>query len=521
MQNSKRTIKTQPKKDNIGSQSNPIIVDSEDDESESEDEKNFDPKLKKLNILFRDLQARILEIKDRKNPLRIKLVKELQELGIEMDKIRFIDQDFIEETKISKVWNELKNEKFDNEIIYSKMDGVFDLTQDDFNLISEKFLKDKTRPENIKRNRIIDGIMSEQRSKEYLKNHPILHDKNKRVIYQKLKSAKDENGKSKLLSTIEPSKKFEMGMCSNAQGKNEYMDELFGDKKNNFETTDSFCIDNDIKGSTMTPIDLYNKIKRRMLEAKYYKNKLNFVKMFNCNMIEQKVYYEELKTKLIDALDKLIDEPNNKKLIKKRNKLLQILKTKNDFLRSYYSLYNYRSVNVISNKWGVATHANPIANTKTQIKNFIKHANTKITVEFKNRKISKWTVTEGSNQKETNKKYKKLLFSDDGRIEYDYYIGTMFRQYLGVYDHTHDDLLDGFDHIIEVYKIGPASDQHNSKIVKGYKVDVRQMNAVKIPVEKFFINGMFAMEPPPILPPIVIPEILKPIKGSKKGSKKK
>ena len=247
--------------------------------------------------------------------------------------------------------------------------------------------------------------------------------------------------------------------------------------------------------------------------------------MFNCNMIRQKQQYEKLKEKLtgilIDIQTNQIENIINKKTITERDRLLQILKTKNDFLRWFYTNFNYQSVNVISNKWGVATHAIPIANTKTQIKNFIKHANTKITVTFKNRKISKWTVQEGSERKETNKKYKKLLFSDDGRIEYDYYIGTMFRQYLGVYDHTHDDLLDGFDHIIEVYKIGPASDQHNSKLVKGVKVSVRQMNAVKIPVEKFFNKDMFAMEIPPMLPPIIIPEIVKPIKKSKKGSKKK
>ena len=82
----KNTTKPQPTKDtNIGSQSNPIIVGSEDDESESEDEKNFDPKLKKLNIQFSTLQQQILKIKDKKDPLRIKLLAELKELGIEMD----------------------------------------------------------------------------------------------------------------------------------------------------------------------------------------------------------------------------------------------------------------------------------------------------------------------------------------------------------------------------------------------------------------------------------------------------
>ena len=493
-------------------------------ESESEDEKKFDSALKALGRQFGTLQDEILKIKDKKDPLRIKKVAKLVQLGKDMDKIRFIDQGFEEDEKISVVWNELKNIKFDNEIIYSKMDGVFDLTFDDFNLISEKFLKDKSRPENIKRNRIMNGIMSVLRSNEYLKNHPILKESNKRVLYEKHKTEKDVNGKSKLLSTIEPSKKFEMGMCGDAQGKNEYMDELLGDENNNFETTDSFCINNDIKGSTMTPIDLYSKSKKRMLEAKYYKNKLNFVKMFNCNMLRQKEYYEELKKQLRVVLDDIIiNQLKNiidNKLITKQAKLLQILKTKNDFLRSYYTNFNYQSVNISSNKWGVATTAVPIANTKTQIKNFIKHANTKITVKFKNCKISKWTVKEGSNQKEINKKYKKLLFSNIKRFSYEYYIGTMFRQYLGIYDHTHDTLLNGFKHIIEVYKIGPASDQHFSKKVKGIKVTVQQMNAVKIPVENFFISGMFAMEPYPILSePITTPIKPETKKGSKKNKK--
>ena len=489
-------------------------------ESESEDEKNFDSALKALDRQFGALQDEILKIKDKKDPLRIKLLAKLVQLGKDMDKIRFIDQGFEEDEKISVVWNELKNIKFDNEIIYSKMDGVFDLTFDDFNLISEKFLKDKSRPENIKRNRIMNGIMSDQRSNEYLKNHPILKESNKRVLYEKHKTEKDVNGKSKLLSTIEPSKKFEMGMCGDAQGKNEFMDELLGDENNNFETTDSFCINHDIKGSTMTPIDLYSKSKKRMLEAKYYKNKLNFVKMFNCNMLRQKEYYEELKKQLQKQLLILDGIPNDAKAKAERDRLLQILKTKNDFLRSFYSTYNYQSVNISSNKWGVATTALPIANTKTQIKNFIKHANTKITVKFKNCKISKWTVKEGSNQKETNKKYKKLLFSNIKRFSYDYYIGTMFRQYLGIYNHTHDTLLNGFKHIIEVYKIGPASDQHFSKKVKGTKVTVQQMNAVKIPVENFFISGMFAMEPYPILSkPTTTPVKPETKKGSKKNKK--
>jgi hypothetical protein len=503
----KASLEPQPKKAQL--KKNVIIIDSESDEDEGSDthieqigtaEDNHEIRQTEINVLSVEIDAmgvslvddiRLQKIKrnTKEHKDRTEAIKEMKKILsqlIRTDRIlthgdlNRIDEGFTEIAKINEHWNEMQKrlQKLDNEFIYNtQIDGIFQPVQSDFQMIQFK--------SKAKAKKQADAIIDEEVSKGYLETHHDFTKQNEKILYT------DEG-------TIAPSKKFEFGFCGNAN--QQAVSALFN-KDTNFETTDAFCIENKIPGSSSTPIDLFDKLRKRMLECKYYKSE-NFVKMYNCNMIDQIDYYFTLKKQLYRILNNIkINQLKNiivKESITERDKLLQILRTKNDFLRAYYANNEYLSINVSANKWAVVPNVRTLANNQIQINNFIRHANTKTTVEYNAaRQITGWTAMQG-NFEVVNDKYERLLFTDDkGHINYDYYITTMFNGYVGLYDFTHDTLLDGYRHIIEVYKVGPATDQRNTKKVRGFTVVNELMDSIKIPIEKFYNESMFV---PYVLP---------------------
>jgi hypothetical protein len=456
---------------------------------QDEEDRQHQENVKRMNnmIALDEIKKLKKEVEETKMPEAIEENEYLNKHLVDKN----IDVGYEPSVKITETWNRISKLSFDEPLITEPIVGVFEITPLDFQTIGmDKII------ENIP-----SGIMQENRSANYLSSHPKLRDQYARTIYQKHKKEKVTiNGKEKavLLSTIEPAKKYEYGMC----GINKFTDELFKDvlptgRHANFETTDSFCIDNDIKAANAQPIDLFDKTNELMSESKYYKS-MNFIKMYNCNMLDQKDYFQILKKDLIKQNKILRENNNNEEAIFEKEQLLEILKTKESFLRSYYANNNYQSINISSNKWGVATNAKPIANDYTQLHNFKKHANTKIRVGFTNRKISDWTKLDGTQkeQDEINKKYKENLFSKNGNaISYDYSINVMFNKYIGLYNYTQDTLLDGFNHPVEVYKVGPVSDLITTQKRKGKPVTINHMGGIKIPVEKFLIKHFVKLEP--------------------------
>ena len=426
-----------------------------------------DVKLKKIKTKTKEHNDRTNAIKEMKKTLSQLIRTDRIETHRDLNRI---DEGFTQIAQITEHWNEMQKrlQRIDDEFIYNThIDGIFQPVQSDFQMIQFKSKANAKKHAN--------AIIDEQISKDYLATHPDFTIHNQNILYT-------ETG------TIVPSKKFEFGFCGNAN--QQAVSALFN-KVTNFETTDAFCIANDIPGSSSTPIDLFDKLRKRMLECKYYVSE-NFVKMYNCNMIDQKDYYEKMKKQLTKQLLILDGNPTNNISISERDKLLQILGTKDDFLRSYYANNEYLSINVSANKWAVVPNVRTLANNRTQINNFIRHANTKTTVEYNAaRQITGWTARQGDFEV-VNDTYEQFLFTDDnGHINYDYYITTMFNGYVGLYDFTHDTLLDGYRHIIEVYKVGPATDQRNTKKVRGVTVVNELMDSIKIPIEKFYIKSMF------------------------------
>jgi hypothetical protein len=444
------------------------------------------------NSLVDDVSQKKIKTGTKEHNDRTEAIKEMKKILsqlIRTDRVQTygdlnrIDEGFTEIAKITEHWEKMQErlQKLDNEFIYNThIDGIFQPVQSDFQMIQ---FKSKA---NAKKQ--ADAIIDEEVSKDYLETHSDFTKQNEKILYT-------DKG------TIVPSKKFEFGFCGKKKferkknNANQQAVSALFNNDTNFETTDAFCIANKIPGSSSTPIDLFDKLRKRMLECKFYESE-NFVKMYNCNMIDQTDYYFTLKALLYDVLKVIFrNELKNiidKESITERNRLLQILRTKNDFLRSYYANREYLSINVSANKWAVVPNVRILANNQTQINNFIRHANTKTTVEYNAaRQITGWTARQG-NFEVVNDKYKRLLFTDDKEhINYDYYITTMFNGYVGLYDFTHDTLLDGYRHIIEVYKVGPATDQRNTKKVRGFSVVNELMDSIKIPIEKFYNESMF------------------------------
>ena len=357
---------------------------------------------------------------------------------------------------------------------------------------------------DLNQDKIIDidsTILNQNRSATYLKSLPKLTEQLAGSIYKAKKVngevVKDDNGHTVLTTEIQQSRVWEYGMCgpNNNEASKVFSSVLHEGQKTDFKTSDEIAVTYNITGGNSLPVDLIDKKNENASESKYY-TKVEYVRMYNINMAEQKKYYEKQKEELKKCIIKILVNPEDEEAIKNRDKQLKILNSKQSFLRSYYANNNYQSVNIGAGKWGnVPDNVTDkihegLANSEKQINNYKKHASPKIQLSFnEKRRMIQWNVKDDNKSKKRSKEQltdelSNAFFKNDkgDSINYGYTVNVKFKDGVGLYNYTNDDYLNDCKHIVQGYRIGVSYDQHGDKGLF--------MDAIKIPIEKFIPYGL-------------------------------
>lgn len=411
------------------------------------------------------------------------------------------DEGFLQNETIAVAEKQVSQIVFDDELIFKEHEyageqlGAWNPIYDDFNELENT---------DFDQDEIIDidsTILNQQRSAEYLKSLPELTKQLAGSIYKAEtkngKVVKDDNGHAVLTTEIKQSRVWEYGMCgpNNIEASKVFSSVLHEGRKTDFKTSDEIAVTYNITGGNSLPVDLIDKKNMNASESKYY-TKVEYVRMYNINMKNQKHYYEEQKELLKSCMKKILLNSGDDEAIKNRDKQLKILNSKQSFLRSYYANNNYQSVNIGAGKWGnVPDNVNEeiqdgLANATKQINIYKGHASPKIQLSFnEHRRMVQWNVKDDNKSKKRSKKQltdelsNAFFKNKKGKsIDYGYTVNVKFKDGVGLYNYTNDDYLNDCNHIVQGYRIGASYDQHGDKGL--------YMDAIKIPIEKFIPFGL-------------------------------
>lgn len=411
------------------------------------------------------------------------------------------DEGFLQNETIAVAEKRVSQFVFDDKLIFKEhvyegeQLGAWNPSYDDFNELENS---------DLNQDEIIDidsTILNQNRSATYLKSLPKLTEQLAGSIYKAKKVngevVKDDNGHAVLTTEIKQSRVWEYGMCgpNNNEASKVFSSVLHEGRKTDFKTSDEIAVTYNITGGNSLPVDLIDKKNKNASESKYY-TKVEYVRMYNINMADQKHYYEEQKVLLKEYMKEILVNPEDEEAIKNRDKQLKILNSKQSFLRSYYANTNYQSVNIGAGKWGNVPDnvtkeiQGGLANSETQINNYKKHAAPKIQLSFnKKRRMIQWNVKDDNKSKKRSKEQltdelsNAFFKNDKGKsIKYRYTVNVKFKDGVGLYNYTKDEYLNDCKHIIQGYRIGVSYDQHGDKGLF--------MDAIKIPIEKFIPYGL-------------------------------
>lgn len=411
------------------------------------------------------------------------------------------DEGFLQNETIAVAEKRVSQLVFDDKLIYKEREyvgeqlGAWNPNYDDFNELENT---------DLNQDEIIDidsTILNQQRSAEYLKSLPELTKQLAGSIYKAEKVngevVKDDKGHTVFTTEIKQSRVWEYGMCgpNNNEASKVFSSVLPQGQKTDFKTSDEIAVTYNITGGNSLPVDLIDKKNMNASESKYY-TKVEYVRMYNINMKNQKHYYEDQKELLKKYILKIKINPEDDEAIKNRDKQLKILNSKQSFLRSFYANTNYMSVNIGAGKWGNVPDnvteeiQDGLANATTQINNYKKHVEPKIQLSFnKHRRMVQWNVKDDNKSKKRSKEQLTEELSNaffknaKGKsIDYGYTVNVKFKDGVGLYNYTNDDYLNDCNHIVQGYRIGASYDQHGDKGL--------YMDAIKIPIEKFIPFGL-------------------------------